>query len=228
MPAFNTKLSRRGLPIVWQRSLLGLLFVALVIHFFWRDSASNHSGMVEINPPSLSADLQNFHYGELEIAFADLRFEQESLVIDASTESQFSIVLDQFPDGLKPAQLDRIRFLLEQQFNRDKSQKIVALMDKLSTYKQQEKIWWETKIQTGATQAGIEKHDQLFDLQDQLLGKDLAQALYSEQRRMTRYMAMTYAIENDDSLNEEQKQQALEEMAKTLDALHEQESQALQ
>lgn len=213
------KLSHWDMPIAWQRILLGFLILAIGLHFLWRNSTvSNTLSAVEFNPPVLSANFDNIQYEKIEDAFAELRFQRASLVLDASTESQLSLVLEQLPEGFEQAHLDRIGFLLAQQFDLEKSHAITDLITKLAVYKREELAWWEKQSANTDTHMDINHFDSLFELQDKLLGSDVAQSLYGEQRRLTRIMAGTQAIESDSSLSEEQKQQALAELMKTLES----------
>lgn len=208
------------------------LISVVTIYYFWQSQATTNSTVIELSPPTHSslshspsshnlqiesADFEEFNYGEIESALADLRFENEHLVLDANTESQFSIVLEQLPDGYETIGLDRIIFLVQQQFSNNKSQQILSLLKKMSDYKKQETAWWEKNSTANAAGENVDHVNLLFDLQDQVLGSEVAKKLYHEQRRLMQYMAATQAIEKDESLSEKQKQDALEALANTLE-----------
>ncbi len=210
------------LPLGWQRGLLLSLIVMLAIHFIWQKNVVIQSGAIEISPSILelskwSASFESLNYAEIESAFADLRFESDLLVVDADTESQFSTALEQLPEGFENTHLDRVIFLAEQQFDDVQASQIISLLTKISEYKKQEVMWWNDNSLANAAGDGVENLGLLFELQDRVLGKELAKKLFLEQRRLMRHMTATVAIQKDESLSEKQKQAALEDLAHKLE-----------
>lgn len=109
--------------------------------------------------------------------------------------------------------ITRIGLLLEKQFGPSASQQIVELLPLLKVYEAVEQQWWEE-----GGRRNPPAYAQLFRLQDELLGEELAAKLFSEQRRLASLMLASHQIQNDSSLNQTQKQQALINLQSTFRA----------
>ncbi len=198
------------------------LIAMLAIHFIWQKNVVIRSGVIETGLSNLelskwSNSFENLNYAEIESAFAELRFESDLLVVDANTESQFATVLERLPEGFENTHLDRVIFLAERQLDETQVPQIISLLTKISEYKKQEAMWWNDNSLTNATGDGVDNLSSLFEIQDRVLGKELAKKLFREQRRLMRHMTATVAIQKNESLSEKQKQAALEDLALELE-----------
>ena len=135
--------------------------------------------------------------------------------IDALTETALAdaiaLMHDQTSEVASELAMARMALLLEKQFGATASQQIMALLPILKNYKEiEQRFWAENGSKTPPP------HAQLFQLQDELLGKTLAEKLFSQQRRLAKVMLASHQIRNDTSLTQAEKDQALMELQKSL------------
>src|SRR5690606_4873773 len=104
-------------------------------------------------------------------------------------------------------QMARMTFLIEKQFGADASEQFAGLLPVLKNYKEVEQRWWE---ENGSQMPPA--YSELFQLQDEVLGEELAGKLFAEQRRLANIMLSSYRIQNDPGLTQEQKDQALADL----------------
>lgn len=197
------------LTIVQQRIIAGVLAALLASAAAWQASGDAGSYPVQKILQTPQPDtVDALDLSSAEAAWSELTIDAHGdLRIDAMTEPALAetiALLDEFPS--QPV-TSRIAFLLEKQFGASTSQQILALLPKLQRYKQAEQRWWETHADDESP-----PHEQLFRMQDELLGAELAQAMFAEQRRVWSLMMETHRIRSDPNLTPEEQEAALLEL----------------
>jgi len=206
----NDLTSASGSPsLFWQRVMLMVFLTAIGAVAWWLNAASKPDYAAQkISAPPLTEVVADLNFTNAESSWSGLQFDaQGNLIIDSHTEPALSdaIILVQH-QGSKQA-TERMVLLLEKQFGTAASQKIMALFDLLKQYKDFEQRWWAENSNRMPP-----PHDELFQLQDELLGEALAEKLFSEQRRLANMMLASYRINNDSNLSQEEKDRALAEL----------------
>lgn len=140
---------------------------------------------------------------------------QGNLHVDALTETALSdaitLMRDQPSASASSLAMARIAFLLEKQYGATATQQVMELLPILTHYKEAEQRFWDENGDRTPP-----PHAELFQLQDELLGAALAQKLFSEQRRLATMMLASQQIQNDASLSQAEKDQALMQLQKSL------------
>lgn len=193
---------------MFHRIVILIIVVVVTISAFW---GSNLSGVKTIAPvekilPSvIHSDATNMDVAIAEQSWNRLEFDENNLLkVNEFTEA---ILVDVFSLLDQPAttpQLNRVGFLLEKQFSLEVSQQVVSLLPVLQHYKLLEQQW----LADNANQQPPNYPD-LFRLQDEVLGEEIASKLFLEQRRLMNMMRASYEIQNNRNLTDQQKQDAL-------------------
>jgi hypothetical protein len=200
--------------IFQQRIVLVVFFAVLGLLAWWQNAGDTSDHPVQKFTQSSVPDVFNeLDFTNAEAAWSGLQIDsQGNLKIDALTETALvdamAFMQDQAPELTKT----RMAFLLEKQFGAVASQQIMELLPVLKSYKEAEQRWWD---ENGSKNPP--PHEELFRLQDELLGETLAQQMFSEQRRLANMMLASQRIRNDASLTQAQKDQALIDLQNTIE-----------
>jgi hypothetical protein len=202
--------------IAQQRIILILLAAAIGAAAWWQNAGDSSVYPIQRFSTTLLPDV----VGELdftnpEAAWSNLTIDSHgNLQVDANTDTALSdaitLIRNQPSKPASELAMARIALLLEKQFGATASRQITELLPKLKNYKEIEQRWLEENISRIPT-----PYAELFQLQDELLGKTLAEKLFSEQRRLANVMLASQQIQNDTRLTQEEKDQALLELQKT-------------
>lgn len=193
-----------SLSIAQHRTVL-VLFVALIAAAVVWQNACEGIEYHRAQKFSPAAALGEIDFTDAEAAWRDLKIDsQGNLVVDALTESSLLDAMTFVNDQHAGKSMERMAFLLEKQLGATATRQIVELLPRLQRYKEAEQRWW--------TENGSRippPHEELFQLQDQMLGETLAKELFSEQRRLMKLMLASQQIRNDARLTPTQRDQAL-------------------
>ncbi len=194
------------LSIMQQRLLMVTLVALVTIVVSWLNGRFDYSApIIKVAPPQVAEEASQLAFMNAESSWSYLEFDDEGqLIIDGRTESALIDAIALLHYQTADSQIERMSLLLEKQYGARRSQQILELLPVLKNYKEIEQDWWKEHAQLQPV-----PHDELFALQDQVLGKELAGKLFSEQRRLMQLMIASNEIENNPELNEEQKQHAL-------------------
>jgi hypothetical protein len=214
MPAFGTP------SIVQQRIILVVVLAVIGASAWWQNAGDSSIYPVQkFSTTPLPEVVGKLNFTTAEAAWSSLKIDpQGNLQIDARTETALvdaiALMHDQPSDGASELASElvmaRTGFLLEKQFGATASRQITELIPTLKNYKEIEQRWLEENISRDPT-----PYAELFQLQDELLGKTMAEKLFSEQRRLANVMLASQQIQNDTRLTQEEKDQALLELQKT-------------
>lgn len=201
--------TKDGPSIFLQRVILlvFLIFMALVV--WWQNAGSTADHPVkEFSKTPLPEAVANQDYSAIEDAWSELQTDDEgNLKIGSKTESALVHVIDLINSDQAELKMQRLEFLLEKQFGTAASQQFIDLLPRLQKYKEAERRWW---VENGTTIPPA--YDELYRLQDKIMGEHLAQKLFSEHRRHSKLMQDNFRINNDVTLSQDEKQQALMEL----------------
>jgi len=209
-------------PSIAQQRIVLVVFLAVIGAVAWWQNAGG-SGDYPVQKP-----VQEFSktpvpdvVGELdftnaEAAWSGLKIDPHgNLQVDALTETALTdaiaLMRDQPSEPDSNLAMARIAFLLEKQYGATATQQVMELLPILKHYKETEQRFWDENGDRNPP-----PHAELFQLQDELLGKALAKKLFSEQRRLSTTMLASQQIQNDASLSQAEKDQALMELQKSL------------
>lgn len=199
-------------PSIVQQRIILIVFLGVTSVVVWWQNAgggSNHPVQkFSTTPvPSVVAELD---FANAEASWSGLRIDpQGNLKIDAMTESALLDAIALMHDQTSELQMARMALLLEKQFGATATQQIMELLPIIKNYKEIEQRWWE---ENGSRHPPA--YAELFQLQDELLGSTLATTMFSEQRRLAKMMLASQQIQNDTSLTQVQKDQALVDLQK--------------
>jgi len=191
--------------IVLQRITL-VIFAAVAAALVWWQQSNqvDSQPLQKFEPVPLAEGVSELDFGAAEAAWSDVIFDGRGFAIDAKTEIALSEVIALMSDEAFDSQMQRIAFLVEKQFGSDIAEQFAGLLPSLKKYKDIEQRWWEengNKLPPA--------YAELFQLQDEILGAALAEKLFSDQRRLASVMLTGYQIQNDQSLTQAEKDQAL-------------------
>ena len=216
-------ISKHSIPIFgWSSSTqqsIALIVLSAVIGVvvWWEYTGGNTNYPVQkFSQTPLPKVVAELDFTVAEGSWSGLQFDsQGNLLIDASTESvlvdAIAVIQEQHPGS----QMARMALLLEKQFGAKASQQVMVLLLVIKDYKEMEQRWWEQYSSSDLTANKPPPHEELFQLQDELLGEELAERMFSEQRRLMTMMLANQQIRNDPNLTEAEKEQALMDLQKT-------------
>ena len=182
---------------------------------WWQNTGSGDYPVQKFSSTPLPDAVATLDFTSAETSWSDLHFDSEgNLTINALTEAALMDAVALLQDQTSA----RIALLLEKQFGANASQQIMALLPQLKRYQEIEQAWWEENGGNNLSANEPPPHAQLFQLQDELLGEELARQLFSEQRRLMTMMQASHRIRNDTSLTPAEKEQALMELQSNFQA----------
>jgi hypothetical protein len=191
-----------------QQRIILLSFLLVLGLMAWWQSAGvsfDHSAQKFYPAPVVDVD-----FTKAESSWSGLRVDRQgNLVIDAVTESALLDAMSLARGDPNSPLLTRMALLLEKQFGSVASKQVMALLPVLKNYKAFEQRWWE---ENGGRNPPA--YEELFQIQDEVLGESLASSMFSDQRRLARMMLASHEIQNDAKLTQAQREQALEVLRK--------------
>lgn len=192
--------------VVLQRIIIVVLFSAVGAATWWQNPENNDSYTVrKVTARPLASDVSDIDFGAAEAAWSEVEINSAgTFAINASAELALSEVIALMSDEAFDVQLERMALLVEKQFGGGVQREFAELLPVLKNYQDLEQRWWE---ENGSTMPPA--YAELFRLQDEVVGEDLASKLFSEQRRLAKMMLAGYHIQNDAELTQEEKDQAL-------------------
>jgi len=206
-----------GIPSIAQQRIVLVVFLAVIGAVVWWQNAGGSSNypvqkFSKTPVPNVVAELD---FTNAEAAWSGLQIDpQGNLKVDALTETALvdaiALMHDETSELASELVGARLAFLLEKQFGATASRQIMELLPKLKNYKEIEQRWLEENISRDPT-----PYAELFQLQDELLGKTLAEKMFSQQRRLARTMLASHQIRNDPGLTQVEKDRALIQLQKT-------------
>jgi hypothetical protein len=209
-------------PSIAQQRIILVVFSAAIAALAWWQSIGGRADypeqkLVQKLSPALAPDVvEKLDFTNIEAAWSGLRIDSRgNLQVDALTDTALSdaiaLIRDQPSKPASELAMARTGFLLEKQFGATASRQVMELLSVLKHYKEAEQKFWE---ENGGKNPP--PHAELFQLQDEMLGKTLAEKLFSEQRRLATVMLASQQIQNDTTLTQAEKDQALMELQTTL------------
>ena len=209
------------LSIAQQRTVLVVFVMLIGVAAWWQNADGGVDRPVRKFSPTLAPEVfSGPDFTNAEAAWRDLRLDARgNLQIDALTESALLDAMALLNGPHAEASKARMALLLEKQFGATAARQVMELLPRLQRYRQAEQRWWAEKGGRNPP-----PHEELFQIQDELLGETLAQQLFSEQRRLVKLMLASQQIRNDANLTAAQKAQALmtlQQGAGQRDASHE-------
>jgi hypothetical protein len=225
----NASIPAMVTPSIVQQRIILVVFLAVIGAVVWWQNAGGYNYAVQKFSKTPVPDVvEKLDFASAEAAWSNLKIDpQGNLQIDARTETALvdaiALIHDQpsqraselaselASESASESAMARMALLLEKQFGATASQQIMALLPILKNYKEIEQRFWEKNGNRNPP-----PHAELFQLQDELLGKTLAETLFSEQRRLANVMLASHQIQNDTKLTQAEKDQALMKLQKTL------------
>jgi hypothetical protein len=204
-----------GIPSIGQQRITVLIFLLIIGALAWWQDTGNSSDhrvqkLMRTPLPDVIAQLD---FTSAEASWSGLRMDQKgNLEINGMTQAALADAIALIDGDASESKMARIALLLEKQFGATTSQQIMELLPALEHYGKVERRWWE---ENGSRNPPA--YEELFQLQDDLLGKDLAKKLFAEQRRLTKMMLASQQIHNDPSLTQAQKEQALMDLQRNFE-----------
>jgi hypothetical protein len=216
----NTSMSLLRTPSIAQQRIILIVLAAVIGASAWWQTASNHSNysVQKFSTTPSPEIVSQLDFTDAEAAWSGLTIDSHgNFQIDARTDTALSdaiaLIRDQPSKSASELAMARMALLLEKQFGVTASRQIMELVPALKNYKEAEQRFWEENGNKNPP-----PHAELFQLQDQILGAELAKTLFSQQRRLARTMLASQQIQNDARLTQAEKDQALRELQKTLQA----------
>ncbi|MGH1471100.1 MAG: hypothetical protein ACRBCS_07890 [Cellvibrionaceae bacterium] len=205
---------------MFQQRIILIVFAVVVGALVWWQSADSFDDDIvqTFSIAPLPADIADLDFTFAEAAWSELQIDAEgNLKIDATLESAMVEAIAVMDGQLLELQLARMAFLFEKQFGKTASQQFMTLLPALKHYKEMEQRWWEkntanTLAEDKLTANEPPNYAELFQLQDELLGKTVAKKMFFDQRRIAIMMSTSLQIRNDGNLTEAEKKQALLDM----------------
>jgi hypothetical protein len=217
-PAKNASMPAIGTPSIVQQRIALVVFLGVIGGaVWWQNIGGNANYPVQKFSKTPVLDVVGeLDFTSAEAAWSGLNIDpQGNLKIDSVTETALggaiAVMHDQPSERASALTMARMALLLEKQFGPTASQQIMALLPIVKNYKEIEQRFWAENGNKNPP-----PHAQLFQLQDELLGKTLAEKLFSQQRRLAKVMLASHQIRSDTSLTQAEKEQALMELQKTL------------
>lgn len=213
MPAIRTP------SIVRQRIILVVFFAVIGVVVWWQNADGGADYPVrKFSKTPVPHVVDELDFTNAEAAWSGLKIDPRgNLTIDALTETALldaiALAHGQTSEPASELATARMALLLEKQFGATASQQIMALLPILKNYKEREQRFWAENGNRNPP-----PHAELFQLQDELLGKSLAEKLFSEQRRLAKTMLASQQIRNDTGLTQAEKDRALMKLQTTLQA----------
>ena len=214
----NASMPASGTPSIVQQRIILVVFLAVIGAVVWWQNTGDSSvyPVQKFSTTPLPDVVGELDFTNAEAAWGNLNIDpQGNLQIDARIETALvdtiDLMHDQPSERASELVMARMTLLLEKQFGVAASRQIMALLPILKNYKEIEQRFWEENGDRNPP-----PHAELFLLQDALLGKTLAEKLFSEQRRLANVMLASHQIQNDTNLTQVEKDQALMELQKTL------------
>ena len=202
-------------PTIFQQRMILVVFSVLIGAVVWWQNAGD-SAEYPVQKFSRTPDpdvVDGLDFTSAEAGWSGLKIDANgNLQIDTLTETALIDAMALMGDQSSGRPMARMAFLLEKQFGATASRQIMELLPVLKAYKEAEQRWWE---ENGSKNPP--PHAELFRLQDELLGETLATKMFSEQRRLANMMLATQLIRNDATLTQQEKDQALLELQKTIE-----------
>jgi hypothetical protein len=191
--------------IAAQRIAAATILSALAVLAWWQVANDMGARAQEFSPTPLPAELRDLDFSHAEASWSQLTIDPAgNLLIDKMTEPALGEAIDIIRSHGSEAALSRMAFLLKKQLGDVASRQVMELLPKLAAYKEAEQQWWAENA--GKTPP---PHEELFELQDEFLGRTLAQQMFSEQRRVVALMLETQRIRDDATLTQAEKELAL-------------------
>ena len=199
-----------GKPTVFQQRMTLILFLVVIGVLIWWQNTNVVivQSVQKFSATELPSEVLALDFGATEDSWSGLSVDaQGSLVIDAHLESALVQVNSLLAGDKSEIKKERMTLLLNKQFGKAAAQEFIELLPVIKTYKEAEQRWW--------AENGKEvppPFEGLYQLQDKMLGPELARTMFYEQRRLTKLMQANFQITNDGSLSQEEKEQALKEL----------------
>ncbi|MCW8194535.1 hypothetical protein F6455_07030 [Proteobacteria bacterium 005FR1] len=210
--ANNTSALIIAAPSLAQQRVVVISFVLLTGALVWWQNADPSSDFVvqKFSQTPLPDVVAQLDFTSAEASWNGLEVDQYgNLKIGPMTQSALVDAIAVIQDESSELQTDRLALVLGKQFGETASQQIMELVPALKNYGEVEQRWWE---KNGGRNPP--PYEELFQLQNELLGKTLASTLFSEQRRLAKMMLASQNIHNDVSLTQAQKDAALMDLQK--------------
>jgi len=200
--------------VIQQRIIVIVSLVAIGVVAWWQNAGGGAEYPVQKFFKTPVPDrVSELDFTSAEVSWSSLRIDaQGNLIVDALTETALLdavVLLREQPSALP---MQRMALLLEKQFGPKASEQITELLPILKHYKDVEQRWWAANGSKNPP-----PHAALFRLQDELLGATLAEAMFSEQRRLMIMMLASQRIRDDSGLTQAQKDEALEGLQKSFE-----------
>ncbi|MGQ9426647.1 hypothetical protein ACXYTJ_10380 [Gilvimarinus sp. F26214L] len=189
-----------------QRPFLLAIVLVMSAGAWWQNAGDSSRYPVQkfsrTPTPTVVAELD---FTNAEASWSGLRFDSRgNLEVDALTHTALADAIAMLNvDTLKP-RTERLSFLLAKQFGPDARQQIMELVHLLHEYEQKERSWLQDNGGRNPPD-----YEELFQLQDDFLGRGLARKLFHEQRRLARLMLASHEIQNNPDLTQAQRNEAL-------------------
>lgn len=200
-------------PSMLQQRIVLVAFAAIMgIVILWQNAGDSGAYSVrKFSKSVVPADVATLDFEAAEAAWSGLHLDAYgNLRIDALTETALVDALSFMDD---PASMKRMAFLLEKQFGQTAALQIMELLPTLKNYKDLEQRWL-----TKNAASNPPPYAELFNLQDELFGATVAEKLFSTQRHLANLMLRTHEIQDDANLTQAQKDLALHEVQKSVQA----------
>jgi hypothetical protein len=199
--------------VAQQRITVVIFFVLIGLAMGWQHRGDGASYVVQkFSQTPVPDAVEQLDFTTAEAAWSGLRIDSHgNLQIDSQTETALSeavVLMDSETSGLP---LARMAFLLEKQFGATARQQVMELLPLLKRYREAQQHWWEENASREPPH-----YAELFALQDELFGEQLAAQMFSGQRRLASMMLASQQIRNDANLTDTEKEQALMDLQKTL------------
>lgn len=189
--------------------VLALLLVVGAHYVLTRDA--DFAPALKVSEPQLAPELSRINFGDIELTLADLQFSDAgTLRIDASTESVLSVASQEFDLDTPASAKARARFLIQQLFPEPQATQVINLFERYLAFNEARIHWRLEHTEPTSLQEEIKQFEAMNELQDKTLGKNLADQLFNEQRRLERMMLESRVLDADTSLSPEEKQNRLQ------------------
>jgi hypothetical protein len=159
----------------------------------------SHYSIVKIDAPELPAPVNEFHYGEFEKAVASFQFDDKGKYVpDAKSVSRLVIAMENNLAISNPSVLERFKYLLSKQLPSEVSKDVFSLMHLFIVYTQKKMKFHISDVKRDDTINHFYHFQQLTSIQNETFGKELAEQLFGDQRRITEKL---YSISNNSKAN---------------------------
>jgi hypothetical protein len=205
----NTSMLTFATPsIATQRLAVAAFLASLVTLTWWQGAGDLEPRVRKFLPAPLPAEVREFDFSHAEASWSQLTIGSAgNFLIDSMTEPALSEATDIIRSQGTGATLSRLGFLLEKQFGDVAGRQLMELLPRLAAYKNAEQQWWAENADKT-----LPRYEELFALQDDFLGKTVAQQMFSDQRRVMTLMLESQRIRNDPTLTEAEKALSLQKL----------------